>query len=111
MRGVWLGLDVGKGFHRCVDGGFFVVVDSYAIACFAPVLRDGEEVGNSMGLILEARSPFFFTESDSWVFSPSCSALLSEQTEKAVRFCPVERARLHSKTLFDDDTIHIESST
>lgn len=44
------------------DGGgfFFVEMDSYAIALFSfDHLWVGREGGNSMGLILEARSPLF----------------------------------------------------
>ena len=40
-----------------MGGGFFVEVDRYAIA--SSPLSWGVERGNSMGLILEARSPFF----------------------------------------------------
>lgn len=50
----WVGEDV------LVAGGIFVEIDSYAIAlfCFANCGR-----GNSMGLILDARSSLSFDES------------------------------------------------
>lgn len=67
---------------------FFVEMDSYAIAFFGLALRGGKEGGNSMGLILEARSPFLpfiSTSLNLWVFCASSCASLSEQKRKAAR--------------------------
>ena len=50
---------LGRGLIGVRMEGFFVEMDSYAIAFFGPALRGGKEGGNSMGLILEARSLFF----------------------------------------------------
>ena len=50
---------LGRGLIGVWMEELFVEMDSYAIAFFGLALRGGKEGGNSMGLILEARSPFF----------------------------------------------------
>ena len=50
---------LGRGLIDVWMEEFFVEMDSYAIAFFRLALWGGKEGGNSMGLILEARSPFF----------------------------------------------------
>ena len=49
---------LGRGLIGVWMEEYFVEMDSYAIAFFGFALLGGNEGGNSMGLILEARSQF-----------------------------------------------------
>ena len=98
---VGIELDVGKGVHRCVDGGIFRR-DGQLCDCLSSALLFGvgKEGGNSMGLILEARSPFFsfyFHEPESWVFRCFELCFVVRTEAKGGKMCPIKRARLHSK--------------
>ena len=104
---------LGRGLIGAWMEDFFVEMDSYAIAFFRLALRGGKEGGNSMGLILEARSPIFL------LFSTSLN--LGSSGLRVVLRCQNRSRRQHDvsgqtgqasfKTLFNDDTTHIESST
>ena len=74
----------------------------------------GKEGGNSMGLILEARSslsPFISTSLNLVSSVPFELCFVVRTESRGCKMRPVKWARLSFKTLFDDDTARIESST
>ena len=104
---------LGRGLIGVWMEDFFVEMDSYAIAFFGLSLRSGEEGGNSMGLILEARSPFFLFISTSLNLGSSVLRVVLRCQNRSRRLQDVsgQMGQASFKTLFNDDTTHIESST
>lgn len=67
---------------------------------FRLALPSGKDGGNSMGLILEASSPFYFLlfhEPESWVFCAFELCFVVRTEAGGCELCPVKWARLHSK--------------
>ena len=104
---------LGRGLIGAWMEESFVEMDSYAIAFFGLALRGGEEGGNLMGLILEARSPFFPFISTSLNLGSSVLRVVLRCQNRSRRRQDVsgQTGQASFKTLFNDDTTHIESST
>ena len=92
---------LGRGLIGVWMEGFFVEMDSYAIAFLRPCSSGWEKKEvTRWGLFLRRGVPFFvfsFHEPESWVFCCFELCFVVRTEAEGGEMCPVKRARLYSK--------------